>query len=79
MFPLSSIKHNEPLGPLLVHDPVAALSAPDGVPWSDLVLAVALSADVDHRGLHRSRLLIALHFDFCSGEYELEIPNLVKG
>ena len=46
---LSGVKDDEPLGPLLIHDPVAALPAPDGVPRPDLVLVVALAADVDHR------------------------------
>ena len=58
---LSSIKDNETSGPLLVHDPVAALPAPDGVPRSDLVLGVALTADVDHRGLGLGGFLISLH------------------
>ena len=38
VFPLSSVKHNEPLGPLLVHDSVATLPAPDGVSRPNLVL-----------------------------------------
>lgn len=46
---LSGVEDDEPLGPLLVHDPVAALPAPNGVPRPDLVLVVALAADVDHR------------------------------
>ena len=58
---LSSIKHNETFSPLLVHNSVAALPAPDGVPGSDLVLAVALATDVDHRGLHLPRILVSLH------------------
>ena len=50
-----------------VHDPVAALPAPDRVPGSDLVLAVTLSANVDHRSLDRGRLLIAVPFDLGPG------------
>ena len=58
---LSSIKDNETSGPLLVHDPVAALPAPDGVPRSDLVFSVALTADVDHWGLGLAGFLVGLH------------------
>ena len=58
---LSGIEHDQTLGPLLVHDSVAALPAPDGVPRSDLVLGVALTADVDHRGLGLGGFLISLH------------------
>jgi hypothetical protein len=36
---LSGIEHDEPLGSLLVHDAVAALTAPDRVAGTDLVLA----------------------------------------
>ena len=35
---LSCIKNNQTLGSLLVHDPVAALPAPNGIPRSDLIL-----------------------------------------
>ena len=44
-----SVEDDETLGSLLIHDPVAAFSASDRVPGSDLVLGVALAADVDHR------------------------------
>ena len=57
---LSSIEDNETSGPLLVHDPVAALPAPDGIPGSDLILAVALPADVDHGSLRLSSLLVSM-------------------
>ena len=65
---LSCIKHNQSLGSLLVHDPVAALSAPDSVPGSDLVLAVTLAADVDHRSLHL-RVLVSVHDEYLVLKY----------
>ena len=45
----SGVEDDETLGPLLVHDPVSAFPASDGVSGPDLVLGVALAADVDHR------------------------------
>ena len=35
---LSSVEHDQTLGPLLVHDSVAALPAPDRVTGPDLIL-----------------------------------------
>jgi len=49
VFALSGIEDDETLCPLLVHDPVSAFPAPDGVTLPDFVLRVALAADVDHR------------------------------
>ena len=65
---LSCIEHDQSLGSLLVHDPVAALSAPDSVPGSDLVLAVTLATDVDHRSLHL-RFLVSIHDDYLVLKY----------
>ena len=45
----SGVEDDETLGPLLVHDPVSAFPASDRVSGPDLVLGVALAADVDHR------------------------------
>jgi hypothetical protein len=45
----ASVKDDQTLGSLLVHDSVAALSASDSVSGSDLVFGVALAADVDYR------------------------------
>lgn len=45
--PSACVQHHQAAGPLLVEDPVAALAAPDRVPGADLVLLVAVAADVD--------------------------------
>ena len=58
----SGIEDDEPLGPLLVHDPVSALSASDGVSRTDLVLRVALAANVDHGLLWSTRAVHLVGF-----------------
>ena len=45
----TGVEDDETLGPLLVHDPVSAFSASDGVAGSNLVLWMAFTADIDHR------------------------------
>lgn len=50
---LSSVKDDEPLCPLLVHDSVAAFSAPDCVTRSNFILRVAFATNVDHGLLGR--------------------------
>ena len=57
----ASIKYYETFGSLLIENSVAALSASDGVSGPDLVLAVTLSANVDHGSLSLACLLVSLH------------------
>ena len=45
----SGVEDDQTFGPFLVHDPVPAFPASDRVSGPDLVLGVALAADVDHR------------------------------
>ena len=45
----SGVEDDQTFGSFLVHDPVSAFPASDRVSGPDLVLGVALAADVDHR------------------------------
>lgn len=63
----SCVKDNETFSPLLVHNSVATLPAPDGVPWSDLILTVALSTNVDHWGFDWSCVFVYVHRVFLLG------------
>ena len=61
LFASSCVENDEPLGSLLVHDPVAALPAADGVLGPDLVFCVAFAAGVDHGLLGRGHAAAGVH------------------